>query len=256
MTSTLDGERRIEYFSSVGSTSEIIRQRIAGGWLADQGAFAVVAAEQTHGRGRRGRTWLTTDGALLMSVAVPLFSIADAPPVSVCAALAALKTIRSVCPETAIKWPNDIVSVRGGEYKKLCGILTELVSDRRGGYFAIIGAGVNVNCESIPEGLLQPATSILIETGRKSDVKALCCLFYDALLGECARLRAGRDRLLDEFASGCVTIGREVTAFELSGAVAACGRAVGLDENGALLIETGSGIRAVLAADVSIRMNA
>ena len=130
---------RILYFPSVGSTMDVARQE------AEQGApegTVVVADEQTAGRGRFGRHWVSGSEQNL------LFSIVLYPERT---ALAGLNIIAPVAVITAIqrttalsptlKWPNDVL-VAG---KKVCGILMETAVQDGGIRYAVLGFGINVN---------------------------------------------------------------------------------------------------------------
>jgi BirA family biotin operon repressor/biotin-[acetyl-CoA-carboxylase] ligase len=112
--------------------------------LAKKGAAegtVVIADKQTAGRGRLGRTWLSPEGSLAMSVILKP-SLNNLPQLVMIASLAVVRSISKVTGlETRIKWPNDVL-IKG---KKVCGILIE--SEVKGGIvnFSIIGIGINVN---------------------------------------------------------------------------------------------------------------
>ncbi len=112
--------------------------------LAKKGAAegtVVIAEKQTAGRGRLGRTWLSPEGSLAMSVILKP-SLNNLPQLVMVASLAVVRAISKVTGlETRIKWPNDVL-IKG---KKVCGILIE--SEVKGGIvnFSIIGIGLNVN---------------------------------------------------------------------------------------------------------------
>jgi BirA family transcriptional regulator, biotin operon repressor / biotin---[acetyl-CoA-carboxylase] ligase len=129
-----------------------------------EGAVALTE-EQTEGRGRLGRRWLSPPGVSL------LFSIVLEPPVETArlpelslvagqASAAAIAAVAGISPE--VKPPNDIL-VSG---RKLAGILAE-ARERR----VVLGIGVNVNVpkEDLPTEVDRPATSLLVETGHEVD---------------------------------------------------------------------------------------
>ena len=133
--------------------------------LADDAPEGAVAAtdEQTAGRGRLGRDWVAPPGSsVLASVAlqpgVPTEQLAELSLVAGRACAAALAEAAGVVPE--VKWPNDVLI--GG--RKVAGILAEA----RGGR-VVLGIGINVlqTEAELPARAQHPATSLLIETGRR-----------------------------------------------------------------------------------------
>lgn len=144
---------------------------------------AVAAREQTQGRARRGREWLSSAGDNLT------FSIflrgncepRRLPAASMAAAVAVAELLESEGLKPALKWPNDVL-VNG---KKICGILSEGTA---GG--VIIGIGLNVNMQRTAH-IDKPATSVLIETEKRRDI--------DELLGKLLKQLSVR---LDEWAQG------------------------------------------------------
>ena len=125
----------------------------------------VVTEEQTEGRGRLGRRWVSPRGLnLLFSILLePPVETARLPELSLVAGEAcadAIATVAGVTPE--IKLPNDVL-VSG---RKVAGILAESREGR-----VVLGIGVNVNVpeDDLPRDVDRPATSLLAETGREID---------------------------------------------------------------------------------------
>lgn len=136
----------------------------------------VVADTQTHGRGRRGRTWFSPPGQSLYTSIIlrPPMAPAQAPQITLMTAVAVAKTLNETADLKAkIKWPNDVL-IRG---KKIAGILTEMSTDMDVVDFVVVGLGINVNTprEMLPLEIQQIATSIKIETGGEVSRADLLC---------------------------------------------------------------------------------
>jgi BirA family biotin operon repressor/biotin-[acetyl-CoA-carboxylase] ligase len=221
--------------------------------LAEAGAeewTVLVAGQQEAGRGRLGRTWVSSPGSsLLLSVLVrPSSSVADAALVTLgagaCMALALAKCgIRARC-----KWPNDLVI----SDRKLGGILVE--SSVRGDLleYAVIGTGVNISqsATDFPPDLRDTATSIALEGGRP-DAPALLRACLARVREFCDPAAPGfHDVVLDSYRKVCDTLGRTVRATVTSGRLVE-GRAVDIGERGELLLETPSGPETVTFGEIA-----
>ncbi len=151
------------YLSTVGSTNDYALLLAAEG--APHGTL-VVAEQQTKGRGRLDRQWISAPNrgiylSLLLKTPLPIRVAAQSAYIG---ALALVKTLRETFELAAsIKWPNDVL-IHG---RKVAGILTETQSDQDFSRFSVVGIGINVN-HSIQEmdgPFRYPATSIAMETG-------------------------------------------------------------------------------------------
>ena len=151
-----------------------------------------------------------------------------------------------------IKWPNDILH----EGKKLTGILTEMSAELDRVNYIVIGTGVNVNMEEkdFPEELRGKATSLAIMKGEKLPRVAFFQAVLEALDELCTVLEEeGFAPIVARWREYAVTLGQDVHVIGATGRGSFDGRAVDIDEEGALLVETADGVRRVLAGDVSIR---
>ena len=143
--------------------------------------FAFVASEQTAGRGRLDRHWVSPKGAgLYCSIILrPQFDQSLWPLLTLMAAVAVHDALLDVYAlETDIKWPNDILA----NDKKLCGILAETV-DTPFGRAVILGIGINLKHNSFPAELDKVATSVEAVAGRSGDSQVV----LEALVGALAR---------------------------------------------------------------------
>ncbi|HMZ79339.1 MAG TPA: biotin--[acetyl-CoA-carboxylase] ligase, partial [Acidobacteriota bacterium] len=157
----------IRVYDSLPSTNTLLKQLAGSG---GQEGLCVIADEQTAGRGRHQRQWISTRGeGLYLSVLLrPQIALDRLPLISFLGAVAMARAVSKVTkPVRAvnvdIKWPNDLL-VNG---KKACGVLVEsgLVGDRVA--YVILGVGLNLYHQTFPNGLLYPATSLLLETGER-----------------------------------------------------------------------------------------
>jgi BirA family transcriptional regulator, biotin operon repressor / biotin---[acetyl-CoA-carboxylase] ligase len=231
---------RIERHASIGSTNDRARELLSE---PDGDGAVVVADEQTAGRGRRGRSWESPPGRnLYVSVAiVPAIAAADAWRLGQATALAVAEAAGEVAP-VALKWPNDVVDTDGN---KLGGLLIETIAegDRLRG--AVLGIGINVNWRrsEMPTDLRRSATSLADLAGAPVDREALLARLLDRLDGELAAVEGGASPL-ERYRAHCSTIGATVEVEVAEGVVS--GRALDLDETGALIVEEDGGRRHVV----------
>jgi BirA family transcriptional regulator, biotin operon repressor / biotin---[acetyl-CoA-carboxylase] ligase len=231
---------RIERHASIGSTNDRARELLSE---PDGDGAVVVADEQTAGRGRRGRSWQSPPGRnLYVSVAIaPPIAAADAWRLGQATALAVAEAAGSVAP-VALKWPNDVVDTDGN---KLGGLLIETIAegDRLRG--AVLGIGINVNWQrsEMPADLRRIATSLADLAGAPVDREMLLARLLDRLEAELVAVETGRSPL-ERYRARCSTLGASVEVEVVEGIVS--GRAVDLDDTGALVVEEDGGRRHVV----------
>lgn len=141
-------------FDSIDSTNlEALKQARLG---VDEGT-CIVARQQTEGRGRRGRKWVSPmDAGFYFSVVLrPRLSSERLPLITLAMAVAVYDTLTELGLILDIKWPNDILV---GE-KKICGILAE-TTETTGGLAIVAGIGINLNSRNFPEEIADTATSV------------------------------------------------------------------------------------------------
>jgi BirA family biotin operon repressor/biotin-[acetyl-CoA-carboxylase] ligase len=157
------------FFEQVDSTNSEAK-RFAEEYPNQAALF--VAEEQTSGRGRLGRQWVSERGAgLYMSILIhPEIEPSRGALVTQVAAVAAAEAVEHVTGlETQIKWPNDLV-VRG---KKICGILAEMSAEMTRVNYLVVGIGVNVNQIGFPEEVEEKASSLNMLGGKWIDRQTL-----------------------------------------------------------------------------------
>ncbi|WP_442855500.1 biotin--[acetyl-CoA-carboxylase] ligase [Clostridium sp. Marseille-P2415] len=242
--------REVEYHETIDSTN------IRAKRLAEEGAAAgtlVVSDCQNAGRGRRGRVWVSPSGKnIFMSLILrPDILPASASMLTLVAALAVHDGIKKAAGlDTAIKWPNDIVS----NGKKMCGILTEMSAELEGIHYVVVGMGINVNMEEFPEEVKQAATSLLLETGKKVRRSRLIAAVMEAFEHYYEEFISQGDLsgLISVYNKHMANAGKEVRILDTSGEYT--GRALGINEKGELLVEMSSGeVKHVISGEVSVR---
>ena len=152
--------QRVIYYPTLTSTMEVAKREAQQG--AVEGTVAI-AEEQTAGKGRKRRTWLSPKGSIALSI-ILYPSVVCLPYLIMLASLAVVHSIEAITGlPPQVKWPNDVL-VNG---RKVCGILIESSVRRNMVVYAIIGIGVNVNLRlsDFPE-ILPTATSLSDELGR------------------------------------------------------------------------------------------
>ncbi len=250
---------RRERFDRVGSTNDVVRDWLAAGTPE---VCLAIAAEQTAGRGRAGRSWLAPRGAsLLLSLGFrptwlePEHAWRLAAVVSVAMAAGAEAAAGLPRGTIRLKWPNDlVVEGEAAGVRKLAGVLGETgglgTSDPR----VIVGIGVNGDwpAADFPPELAGSMTSLREATGgRRIDHDALLDAFLARLEVAIEALRAGRfDET--EWAGRQVTSGRLIRLERPDGSETV--RALGVDtQTGALIVAdraAASGERQVLVAEI------
>lgn len=239
--------RTVFYHESTDTTMEVARREATAG--APEGAIAV-AEEQTAGRGRMGRSWVSPPGVNLYFTLIvrptleQLRYLAVIAPLAVCQAI---EETTGLLPR--IKWPNDVVI---GD-KKVCGVLTQSEIADDVVLYALIGPGINVNIDvAAHEEIRATATSLRSELGREVDreeVLAATLNHFEALYralrrGEVVSM-AWKHRL--------DTLGKHVRVQSAGGPVEQ-GVAVDADSDGSLILrrDDGSHVR-VEAGEVTLR---
>jgi BirA family biotin operon repressor/biotin-[acetyl-CoA-carboxylase] ligase len=237
----------IHFHESLPSTNEAAFRLAAEG--AEHGEV-VIAEQQTAGKGRRGRTWVSPTGLNLYFSAIlrPELAPQHAPELTLVAAVALAETLREAGADARIKWPND-VQIEG---RKVAGILTELSAEPERVHFVVLGVGVNLNAgpEHFPPEVAATATSLSQALGQRVN-RALFTTSLWGRLEEWLDLHheIGFDPVRQRWKELSSTLGQEVLVrtdrSELRGV------AEDIDVAGALMVRTAGGsLERVLAGDV------
>lgn len=236
-------------FDSLPSTNDEVARLATLG--AEEG-LCVVAAEQTAGRGRLQRNWVSPKNAgLYFSILLrPTFDQQSWPLLTFVAALAVNDALRRCCQlETDIKWPNDILS----HDRKLCGILAETI-ETSAGRAVIVGIGVNIKKNSYPVELESVATSIETETGQAFEPDDL----LEPLLGAFAehyqtlQQATGNEHIVRRVSAlSSYASNKRIRVNEAEGSLVGTTR--GLEHDGSLRVETDDGnVKTIRAGDVTV----
>lgn len=240
--------RNLRLFGVVGSTQDELRA------LAEQGApegTVVIAEQQTNGRGRMGRAWVSPAGkgvwmSLLLRPSVPL---PLTPQLTLLAAVALSRAITRLVPLTiGIKWPNDLL-VDG---RKISGILLESAAEDERLRYVVVGLGIsaNLDAEDYPEELLQKAISLKMAAGQpvsRSELIAEVLEQFEQLYA--LYLEQGFAPIRALWEAHAVTLNRTVTLTTPQGAIEGVPRE--LDDMGGLRVELPDGsIRTIYSAEV------
>jgi len=210
------------------------------------------AESQTSGRGRGSNIWWSSSGSLTFSllIAPDAWSIPRPqwPLTSLVTGLAVCQAIAPLAPQAdlRVKWPNDVYA----SGKKISGILLEshpLNSDQ-----LILGMGVNLNnsLASAPDDVRQKATSLTDLTDAVCDRTAVLIRILNELERELSNLKDDHFSFLNRFRERCLLTGRIISIQEAEQEVT--GTCLGIDDDGALRLQTELGPRRCLAGVVTL----
>ena len=217
-------------FDTLDSTNSEARRRVAAG---EPAPFVVVAEGQTEGRGRRGRSFFSPQGAgLYITVALSAgLAVEEALGVTAYAAVCVTDALlRLTGRDARIKWVNDLY----WENRKVCGILTEAVTDLEGGTVdtLLVGIGLNLRPAEPPAAWREVIGNLRCEAPLKNTLGAAIA---DALLlyppADTAYLTRYRERSLTLHRRVRCTIGGQTLT----------GTAETIDARGALCVRTDDG---------------
>ena len=245
------GKFSIEVLDLAASTNTLLMERAGAG----AGSGSVMAAEwQTHGRGRRGRVWHAMPGAALTFSLLWRFDqgASALSGLSLAVGVAVLRALtRLGIGDAGLKWPNDVFW-RG---RKLAGMLIEMQGEVSGPSAAVIGIGLNCRLpDSLRDRIDQPVVDLAQIRDEIHDRNQLLALLLDDLEPVLTQFaQTGFAPLRDEWQHHHVYRDKAVR-LTLPDAGIIDGTARGVDDNGALMLETATGMRRIHSGDVSLRI--
>lgn len=245
--------KEIIFLESIDSTNNYAKKM--GEEKFKEGTI-VIAEEQTAGRGRLGREWISPKGkGIWMTIMLkPDIKPEQAAQLTLIGAYAVAKAIKTVCSiDAQIKWPNDIV-IKG---KKVCGILTEMGAEIDRINYLIVGIGINANTEKkdfLKSGL-DIATSLKIEKGEDVDRKLLISNIitnFEELYTDFIE-KGNIERIINDYKKVSATLDKEVKISSVKGEELR-GMALDINNHGHLMVKINDGkIIEISSGEVSVR---
>lgn len=238
----------IHIFDSIDSTNAEALRLVEGGCVAP---FLVLAEQQTAGRGRRGRKWVSPFAqnvyySLVLRIEGGLRQLEG---LSLVVGLAVMQALRDVGVQgAALKWPNDVLVGQ----KKIAGILLELVGDPADICHVVLGIGINVNMQKADE-VDQQWTSVGLETGAPVDRNFLAASLGLQLQAYLDRHRAsGFAGLQEEWERHHLWQGKAVSL--IAGVNQIDGVVLGVDRQGALRLNVNGVEKIYSGGELSLRL--
>ena len=241
--------RYIIHLDTIDSTNSYAKTI---GESCDDGTV-ITCENQLGGRGRLGKQWESQTGSMCMTIVlkpkIDLFQVAKIT--QVCAAAIAL-SLAELKVDVKIKWPNDLMM----NNKKICGILTEMNSDKNHVNYVVVGMGLNVNnlYEDFPYEIRSTATSILNETGKhikRSVIASKIMNNFEILYTEFVKNNNFK-LSLDICKNKSNVIGKKINLIKNKEITVA--KALDLGEDGDLIVQYENGeIDSIISGEISVR---
>lgn len=243
---------RLKIYKEIGTTNDEAK-RLAREGEAEN--LVVLTESQTAGKGRRGRSFYSMgpEGVYMSLLIRPKLSFQEALKITTMTAVAVSRAIEKNCDvEVGIKWVNDLF-IHG---KKVCGILTEAGIDFETGDldYAVVGIGVNVLKCDFPEELKGIVTTLEDESGQqisRSKLAADILREMHGLYQELGTEEGGVPSYHGEYVNRSIVLGKEVMVY--AGTQTYPAKAVAIDENIGLVVETTEGRKVLDSGEVSVR---
>ena len=242
--------QRVYYFDSIDSTQnqalKMATEPINDGAL-------IVASKQTEGKGRSGRKWISPKGGIWISIILqPKFDISITTLFPIASALAlskALEKTMSISPE--LKWPNDL-TLNG---KKIAGMLVDVSLESNQIENMVLGVGINFDIEAKKvEKLLKDTPNFYgVASLNEQKKKIKPVELVQAFLAELEKIYESLNsrhtkKIISEWTKRSSTIGKNIEMNTIDETIK--GRAIKIDEDGALIVDTGDKLQRVIAGDI------
>lgn len=244
--------QKIHRYEVVSSTNTLAKRLAAKG---EEEGTVVIAETQRKGKGRLGRVWESPKGGLWFSLILrPKTHPSKLPLITFVSSVAVAKALQEMFGlKVQVKWPNDVLIGN----KKVCGILTEANTKGDVVNFVVVGIGINANIDlhSFSPDLRGSATSLKTELQKTVDEGQLLQLVFEKLEYYYGLFQKGKyDALLAEWKKLAAFLGKPVEVVSLDEKFV--GKAVDVDENGALIIRLGDGsLRKIFSGDITIKFS-
>jgi len=242
--------KKVELYETLDSTNSAAKRLWQNG---DQEAMLVLSREQTAGKGRRGRQWLSPkdQGVFMSMLLTPDIEPVHGSMLTLVAGLAVCEAIEELTGlEPMIKWPNDLVL----NNKKICGILTEMSAEVDFIHYVVVGIGVNVSQEEFDDQIETMATSIGQVWGRTLSRPDLIGKIIEKFEVHYKEFLLVKDLsfLVRAYNARCINVGAKLRVSSRNATIE--GEGIGVNPDGTLQIRLADGtITSVNAGEVSVR---
>ncbi|MFC1748971.1 bifunctional biotin--[acetyl-CoA-carboxylase] ligase/biotin operon repressor BirA [Pseudomonadota bacterium] len=216
-----------------------------------QKGHACLAELQTNGRGRRGRQWVSPFARNLYLSLYWYFDISPAmiSGLGLAVGVGIVRALNEMgLDDVNLKWPNDIL----WQGQKLAGILLEMSAESGGPYHVVIGVGMNINMDAATDGIDQPWVGLSTIANRYLSRNAVASAVLDSLLKTASEFQThGLAAFIDEWHAADAYAAQPVVIQQAGANVSGIAR--GIDNDGAIIIETSDGLKRFHSGDVSLR---
>jgi len=240
----------IKVFQTVESTNKTAKQLALDG---APHATVVLAERQTAGRGRQGRSFFSPScsGIYMSLLLKPNFDVHKSVLITTAASVAVSRAVQKVCgAEPRIKWVNDIYIDR----KKVCGILTEAVTDIESGQVESIVLGIGINCQEPEGGFPEELKEIIGIVPNVTSKNALAAQVINEVMTLLPNIEARE--FIEEYKLRSMVLNQEINV--IKGGSSAAGIpavALGIDDDGGLIVKySGGKVETLNTGEISIRL--
>ena len=240
--------KKVYFFEEITSTNDYAKDMANN--IQEEGTI-VIANNQTKGRGRLERAWISDKGGIFLSLIlkpnIQLFNIMQITllaSISICDAIKKLTLL-----DAKIKWPNDIII----NNKKVGGILTEVIAQVEKISTVILGIGINVNNEKFSLDLQKKATSIFLENNKTVSKASLIGCFLEEFEKKYLIYKEKEDfnLFLEEYKKLCLNIGKEVKVIHNKKEM--LGKVIDISNIGEIILKTNNNEIKIISGEVLLK---